>query len=362
MKEPVYERYISNRTITSCVVVSKTGLFFYTIPDDYEILEGNDEKYPEHIFYYNLSKNSDNPEDYTYYSGHYFQLKLTCAKFNGKNKLLGITHDGDLYYYNKIIKGFSGTLPPPPKPFYKGGINNARCIGEHFYAVGFDRKVYRYNGVDDWAFISESAYADDLKVDGIKGGFESIDGFSETDIYAAGGEGHVWHYNGQIWDRVDIPTNEDLYSICCADDGHVYIGGSSHTVLRGRGEQWKIISKGGGSGDTLKQIMQFKSKVYTVDSWGTALYELDENGMKQTNMNGYEILTGGCVCMAEGDGVMIVAGHESASMFNGEYWTSLFEPECYREQMEEVRALQYATHEMDKVLDEMRGIVQQSGE
>ncbi len=30
-------------------------------------------------------------------------------------------------------------------------------------------------------------------------GFDDLDGFSEQDMYAVGGAGDVWHYNGEIW-------------------------------------------------------------------------------------------------------------------------------------------------------------------
>ncbi|MCV4592615.1 hypothetical protein OFC51_26410, partial [Escherichia coli] len=65
-----------------------------------------------------------------------------------------------------------------------------------------------------------------------------VDGFSENDIYAAGGKGDVWNFDGDEWRQIHFPSNMLIESICCGQDGYVYIGAQSGTVFKGRKDQW----------------------------------------------------------------------------------------------------------------------------
>lgn len=75
-------------------------------------------------------------------------------------------------------------------------------------------------------------------------GFSCVDGFSENDIYAAGGKGDVWNFDGDEWRQIHFPSNMLIESICCGQDGYVYIGAQSGTVFKGRKDQWKMIHRG----------------------------------------------------------------------------------------------------------------------
>ncbi len=44
-------------------------------------------------------------------------------------------------------------------------------------------------------------------------GFKDIDGFSENDLYACGGE--IMHFDGQRWTKLDTPTSAKW----CRTDG-----------------------------------------------------------------------------------------------------------------------------------------------
>ncbi|MCO6515326.1 MAG: hypothetical protein J6586_02190 [Snodgrassella sp.] len=64
-------------------------------------------------------------------------------------------------------------------------------------------------------------------------GFEFIDGFSETEIYAGGGKRDLWQFNGETWRQVFFSSDMPLESVCCGQDGFVYIGAQSGTVFKG---------------------------------------------------------------------------------------------------------------------------------
>jgi hypothetical protein len=130
-------------------------------------------------------------------------------------------------------------------PVGRGVIRDLRLIGRHVYATGMSRQVYRREpGVDSrgpgvWRRLDAGVVlpAPSAEVRG----FNSIDGFSEEDIYAGGWQGEVWHYNGQRWRAVDSPTDLKLERVVCGEDGNTYAVGQVGVILRGRGEQWNAI-------------------------------------------------------------------------------------------------------------------------
>jgi hypothetical protein len=72
-------------------------------------------------------------------------------------------------------------------------------------------------------------------------GFNSIDGFSESDMYAVGWGGEIWHYNGRRWKKLDSATNLKLERVICGKDGKVYGVGQAGVVLKGRDAAWEVL-------------------------------------------------------------------------------------------------------------------------
>lgn len=130
-------------------------------------------------------------------------------------------------------------------PNARGVIRDVRFIGEHLYAVGMGRQVYRrewrasavYGG--HWSHIDQDVLPDKPSPDII--GFCCVDGFSEEEIYVAGWQGEIWWYNGTEWNAADSPTNIKLERIVCAQNGYVYAMGQSAVVLKGRKDMWQQI-------------------------------------------------------------------------------------------------------------------------
>ena len=74
-------------------------------------------------------------------------------------------------------------------------------------------------------------------------GFRDMSAFSANDMYAVGGEGDVWRFDGSKWHNCPIPTDRDLITVCCAGDGKVYITEINGTVWVGREDKWKKIAE-----------------------------------------------------------------------------------------------------------------------
>ncbi|MEJ8893786.1 hypothetical protein WL854_05225 [Escherichia coli] len=149
-----------------------------------------------------------------------------------------------------IGSGFEGLEEPIP---YEFAISNTRTIGGRLYVVGSARSVVRRIDRNNWEKLNKGIHLpaqDEIKTIREQmlfldaAGFSCVDGFSENDIYAAGGKGDVWNFDGDEWRQIHFPSNMLIESICCGQDGYVYIGAQSGTVFKGRKDQWKMIHRG----------------------------------------------------------------------------------------------------------------------
>jgi hypothetical protein len=99
----------------------------------------------------------------------------------------------------------SGQFTPDAKvPKDREPLRGIRRIGPHIYAVGMDRQAYRRESSGSWQSFGPPGWREQ----GLPApsavqatGFEAVDGFSESDVYAVGWRGEIWHYDGSIETR-----------------------------------------------------------------------------------------------------------------------------------------------------------------
>ena len=120
-------------------------------------------------------------------------------------------------------------------------IRSASAIGQVVYAAGMGRQVYRRTIESGWTPIDGAVVSSNGES---HVGFEAIGGFERGEIYAAGLNGELWTYVGTAWHKIDSPANVHLHSICCAEDGFVYIGGRTGVLIKGREHSWQVIDLG----------------------------------------------------------------------------------------------------------------------
>jgi hypothetical protein len=157
---------------------------------------------------------------------------------------------------NVLIMGADGTIvrwdskgqfqpelvdPSEDGPQFYGPLQEIRRIQSRIYVVGMGRTVYRCDGPARWARLDDNIRVAD-EVDS-EVGLMSIDGFSESDMYAVGWNGELWHYDGTRWEPVESPTNMGLFRVICGGDGAVYACGQEGTLLRGRDASWSVVSQ-----------------------------------------------------------------------------------------------------------------------
>ena len=215
---------------------------------------------------------------------------------------------GGLFEVENNIPGGGGMGP------MRGGVRRIKQIDGWLYASGGLRSLCKRLGRNEWQEIGP------LPPEGRgETGFDDFDAFSASDIYAAGGQGDVWHYDGQAWRRIPFPSNMWIESVCCGQDGYVYIGAQSGSVFRGRGEQWKLIHKGELS-LPFKDMVWFGDCVHATNDYGLWLIR----GEHVSESDAPVEITNCAGNLSVGDGVMLMAGAYGAALHDGTGWTRLF--------------------------------------
>ena len=240
---------------------------------------------------------------------------MTCGASKPLWQNINVDGTGQVYVKGSGVTEIEQKIPggggQGPK---RGGVRRIKQIDGWLYGSGGFRSMFKRVGRNQWVEIGPLP---PMK----KGqcGFDDFGAFSETDIYAAGGKGDVWRYDGKAWHAVPFPSNMWIKSVCCGQDGYVYIGAQSGSVFRGRNNEWKLIHKGDLS-LPFKDMVWFGDRVYATNDYG--LWEI-KDGVVAPSDAPIEI-TNCSGNLSVGDGVMLLAGHYGAALHDGTGWTRLF--------------------------------------
>ncbi|MEQ4777548.1 hypothetical protein ABN078_04820 [Providencia huaxiensis] len=195
---------------------------------------------------------------------------------------------------------------------------NIKCIEGYAYYVGSAREIYKRVDIGKWERLQKGIPGGETDTDM---GFTDLDGFSEQDMYAVGGEGDVWHYDGEQWIPCGFPSNEQLSAVLCAPDGYVYIGGEGGSLWRGRQFQWEKLNHG-GSTILLNQLRWFEDKVWACDDYRLQCW--DGNEMVRPMDGDESVLLSGHMDVR--DGILVVAGDYSVDLYDGTVWHKIVRP------------------------------------
>lgn len=199
---------------------------------------------------------------------------------------------------------------PPPKEARYGGFRSVSEIAGQAFAVGLRGLVYRLDEIKLWTRID----------DGLPKTFniQAIHGFDATNIYAVGRDGEVWHYDGKVWDKFDVPTNANLTSVKCATDGKVYITGHGGALLCGFSQTWEVINHEIADED-FWDVEWFEDKVYV--SSMSSVYRLEGQRLVKVDFGNDPPKT--CYQLSTADGVMWSNGKDDITSFDGKVWTRI---------------------------------------
>jgi hypothetical protein len=211
--------------------------------------------------------------------------------------------------------------PDEHGPKGRGPVRGVRRIGSHIYVVGMDRQAYRREAANQWQAFGPPGWRElgrsPPRVSEVTG-FEAVDGFSESDVYAVGYHGEIWHYDGNKWQQLPSPTNLILTDVCCAGDGLVYACGREGLLLKGRDQTWEVIDPPGTPQD-LWSLAWFNDRLYLSTFY--ALYTLDKNGLDPVDTSPEQAKTFHRLSAA--DGVLWSIGAKDVLAFDGKSWTRI---------------------------------------
>jgi hypothetical protein len=197
-----------------------------------------------------------------------------------------------------------------------------KCIDGWAYAVGSFRDIYKRVDIGRWEPVMN--FFPELTSEQIRNGFfgfEDLDGPNESNMYAVGGHGDVWRYDGTRWHQCDFPSNEQLNTVTVSPTGEVFISGEGGNLWVGEKNHWKKVASGASS------VLFNDSVWFNNQLWLCSGYQLkiwDGKELKRPEHNGELITYNGH--MDAYDGLLVVASNYEVHAFDGENWQCLVAP------------------------------------
>ena len=197
-----------------------------------------------------------------------------------------------------------------------------KTINGYAYSVGGTRQVYKRVDMGEWVKIDNGLPNVEYSY---RIGFDDLDAFSEENMYAVGGMGDVWHFDGRKWRKMGFPSNLELATVTCAGDGWVYITGQGGRVWRGRESTWDLIHTG-NSTVLWRDVCWFNNQLWLSSDYQFKIW----NGKELVNPTYDGTPSGESVpiwgCMDARDGLLVVASTDVAMSFDGSQWRTLIAP------------------------------------
>jgi hypothetical protein len=246
----------------------------------------------------------------------YPKLGVSRSSFHNGALLASMDRDGDVY-------PVGGGLDGPFEKIAKGGwpgTKRLKCLWGSTYSVGRAREIYKRISVGHWERLDAiPAPVSDAAIDA--SGFNDLDGFTESDLYAVGGHGDVWHFDGSAWRQMGFPTNEQLATVTCAGDGNVYITGEGGSLWVGQKSTWRLLEQRGSS------VLCNDAVWFNGQLWMASDYQLrvwDGKAVVPPEHEGKPILASGH--MDAYDGILAIADLWTVSTFDGQQWRKVVAP------------------------------------
>ncbi|WP_263144538.1 hypothetical protein [Pseudomonas sp. RIT-PI-AD] len=201
------------------------------------------------------------------------------------------------------------------------------------YGLGTYRSLYRREGFERWTRLNADGSGLELPADAADNddywmtlGFKDLSAFAADDLYAVGGSGDVWRFDGKRWQNCPFPTNAQLETVCCAGDGKVYISDAKGCVWAGRESRWQKVAQADLAwGHQPVDAAWFKGRLYLGAQEG--LYTLSGKELVplgEVDTQAPSAMVSGRLDVSPDGEHLLTAGPHGACLFDGQDWTRLF--------------------------------------
>ncbi|MBU1320332.1 MAG: hypothetical protein KKG33_13565 [candidate division Zixibacteria bacterium] len=178
-----------------------------------------------------------------------------------------------------------------------------------FAAAG--SKILQFNG---------SAWSVSYHTDDTLANYVSIWGQSPWDVYAAGDNGKVIHFDGAAWRELDTGSNKHIAAIRGTRDGLIFTAGEEGTILRYDGTNWAQIFS-----DSryyfLGLLVKEPNRIIAIGQNGVAIHYDGVSWVTRLKDTGIDLID---IWGVRSDEVLAVGRGGTILFFNGSYWTRYF--------------------------------------
>lgn len=258
----------------------------------------------------------------------YFEFpRVASATIAGIDEFVVADMDGQVIAYNDVVAEIdleTTGIDTDWAEDQSAAVKRLKRVNGKLYALCNDRLILERTGTAQWTEFPglerPAGLLDDI-ASKLAFGFADMDAFSATDMYAVGGHGDVWQYNGSQWSPCNWPDTEKLNTVCCTGDGKVYITGNDGTIWMGRDARWEKVPTTRytiGYNDTV----WFAGQLWLANDDGLEI--LGPNGPQQADVAPAVHRTARRLNLSADGTLLLSAGQHGASLFDGKEWQVLF--------------------------------------
>lgn len=310
----------SGYTFTGCIIKDKDSLYFLARKDisSDDAVSLNDREITTRLIGVLNSESTHLKLGFVELDD--FDMPVLGIDRKQNNQLLMLSNDID----GTVLPLGGGKPRWPYETLNEGGLpvcEKLRCIAGDTWAACSRRLLYKRAAVGKWENVRNGFYPPIGPMGEAKDkncGFQDIDGFSVKDIYAAGGKGDVWKYDGEQWSNCNFPANDFLYTVCCAQDGNVYIG-ARNGLWKGKNHHWEQICTF-EQPEEMNTLRWFDNKLWLAYDYRLLFWD-GKRLHHDIFYQGKRISLGGNIDSS--DDMLLVAGAYEAWTYDGEHWHNI---------------------------------------
>jgi predicted DNA-binding WGR domain protein len=238
--------------------------------------------------------------------------------FSEPEQFVSMDYIGRVYAVGSGSSGFEGLVDPDNTGLHRGTTTKLKTINNRLYACATGRTVGWREGTGKWQWFTKDIPFEYEK-EKENAGFEDIDGNAGQNIYAVGGKGDVWTFDGAHWQKCSFPSDIALKTVCCTPGGSVYISGFEGETYQGEGDVWKQIAQPKLS-IPFQDMVWYEDRVWCTNEEG--IWWIKDGKLEVADVPPeIKIFSGN---LSTRDGVLLLAGSHGAAMLQNGSWKIIF--------------------------------------